>query len=81
MEQRVIQIGNSVGVIIPRVLQKESTLKPGDRIIVEKDPVGDSFIVSKKGTQKHLSVTPEFFSWLKKFNNKYKDALAELAKK
>ena len=81
MEQTVIKIGNSVGVVIPQVLQKDSMLKPGDRVIIEKDTMSDSFIVSKKGNAKRSSITPEFLGWLKKFNQKHKDALAQLAKR
>ncbi len=81
MEQKVIQIGNSVGVIIPQLLQKESALKAGDKVIIERNSVNDSFVISKKGSQKGSSITPEFLDWLRKFNNKHKDALSELAKR
>lgn len=81
MEQRIIQIGNSIGVVIPRILQKDSPFKIGDKVIVEKDPVSESFIVSKKTKAKNISITPEFLTWLNRFNKRYKDALAELAER
>ena len=80
MQQKVVQIGNSIGVIIPQALSK-NTLRPGDIVHVEKAPVGDAFVISKSGEGKTSFITPEFLSWLEAFNKKYKKALTELAKK
>lgn len=79
MEQKVIQIGNSIGVVIPRTLAKGS-LRPGDTVIVEKDEASDTYFISKRKKITN-SITPEFFEWLKKFNQKYKNPLQELARK
>lgn len=80
MQQKVIQIGNSIGVVIPQSLA-QNTLKPGDIVYVDKDPVSKTFFINKAKKGVSSSITPEFLLWLNKFNKKYKHALAQLAKK
>lgn len=79
MQQKVIQIGNSIGVIIPQSLANNS-LEPGDIVHIEKDPLNDTYVINKKNTGS-ATVTPEFFAWLNKFNKKYKNALKDLSEK
>ena len=81
MIQKVIQIGNSIGIIIPQPLAK-GILRPGDTVNVEKDMASNTYFISKGGKREASpSITPEFFVWLKRFNSKYKTALQDLAKK
>ena len=82
MEQKVIQIGNSVGVVIPQPLRRKIGLKPGDKVEVEEGAYHEEVVIRKNGTKVNRStVTPEFMSWLEGFNKKYSSALRELAKK
>lgn len=81
MEQTVIQIGNSIGVVIPQVLQKGNSIKVGDKIIVEIEPVSKAFIVRKRGSVRPSSITPEFLSIVDRVNKRYGRALQELAGK
>lgn len=81
MEQTVIQIGNSIGVVIPQVLQKSTSIKVGDKIIVEVEPISKAFIVRKKGSVKLSSITPEFLNIVDRVNKRYGKALQELAGK
>ena len=88
MEQNIIQIGNSVGIIIPQAIQGNTTLKPGEKIFIERDPMSGKFILSKKrgkiinaAVQANDNLSPEFLSWVKKFTATYKEALTELANK
>lgn len=80
MQQKVLQIGNSIGIIIPQSLAN-NVLKPGDSVYVDKDPISNTFFINKTNKGASSSITPEFLSWLNKFNNKYKHPLTELAKK
>ena len=50
MEQNIIQIGNSTGVIIPKSLLEEVGLKSGSQVIIEKDFTGNSLRILKRGT-------------------------------
>lgn len=82
MLQKIIQVGNSLAVTIPSSFAKEIKLKAGQKVMVDGD--ADSAMLTIQSSIKparDAGITPEFLSWLKKFNNKYKDALTELAKK
>lgn len=79
MEQVVIKVGNSLAVTIPKNFVKKKRIKAGQKVFVEADPSFDSMQIHTKQTKS--SLTPEFYEWLKKFNERYKEALTELAKK
>ncbi len=82
MEQTVIKVGNSIGVVIPQRLRKELGFKPGDKIVVEKEITGQGLFLTKKGKgSQRSSITPEFMNWLNQFNKRYSRALKELAYK
>lgn len=80
MIQKIIQIGNSIGVIIPKALSGNS-LKPGERVIVEKDPSSETYTISKNKKIGISSITPHFFAVLDRVNNQYSKALKEIARK
>ena len=83
MLQKVIQVGNSYAVTIPRDFVREVKLKSGQTVRVDADIDSATLTVQpvKSSLLQKGGLTPEFLSWLKKFNAKYKDALIELAKK
>lgn len=81
MVQKIIQVGNSYAVVIPKNLVDELNWKVGEKVFVDKDALSDSIRVQTKPSEKESAITPEFYSWLKEFNKKYKTALIELAKK
>lgn len=78
MIQKIIQIGNSIGVIIPKVLSGNH-LKSGEAVNVEKDPASETYIISKNKKTGISSVTPHFFAVLDRVNNQYGKALREIA--
>ena len=80
MEQKVIQIGNSAGLIIPKTLMEQVGLKEGSQVVIEKDPSSDALTIVKKGSTVHASsITPEFMKIIEKVNKRYGKALKELA--
>ena len=82
MLQKVIRVGNSYAVTIPRGFINEVKLKAGQKVRVEEDLDLETLTVQPlRANLKQGNLTPEFLTWLKKFNAKYKDALRELAKK
>jgi antitoxin component of MazEF toxin-antitoxin module len=83
MLQKIIQVGNSYAVTIPKDFVREAKLKSGQTIRVETDIDFATLTVQplRASRAERGSLTPEFLSWLKKFNAKYKYALKELAKK
>ena len=79
INQAIVRIGNSVGVILPRSLQANDRLKPGDKVAVDKDKINGDYIVSTKGKVKKSSITPQFVRMLENVNKRYGKALQELA--
>ena len=77
MTQKVIKVGDSAAVIIPKKSLKELGIKLGDTVSVEID---------KK--QQRVSIQPiakevdrELLDWTKKFIDRYRSALEALADK
>jgi putative addiction module antidote len=82
MQQKVIQIGNSSGIIVPKELMAEIGIKTGSIITLEKDATGQGFFVSKQDKKTlSSSITPHFLGVVEKVNKKYSSALQELAGK
>lgn len=83
MLQKIIQVGNSYAITIPKDFVREAKLKSGQKMRVDVDIDSETLSVQpmERPSLQKGSLTPEFLSWLKKFNARYKDALKELAKK
>ncbi len=84
MEQTVIQIGNSDGIIFPKQLMKALNLKRGEKVVSEKADDDQGFVVrttKRKKVKYTSSVTPEFLKILDGINKRYGPALAELARR
>lgn len=80
MQQTIIKVGNSLAVTLPSSFVKTSKIKAGQKVSVQTDAGFGTMQVSTKNDAEQ-TLTPEFYTWLKKFNSKYKNALSELAKK
>ena len=77
MTQKVLKVGSSAAVTIPKKSLEELGLKSGDRVSVKID---------KK--QRRVSIEPvvrevdkELLDWTRKFIERYRPALEALAKK
>lgn len=82
MTQKIIQIGNSTGIIIPKALLDSLGLQPGSEVTVETDAETNALIIqNSKSIKKTSSVTAHFLSVLEKVNKEYSNALRELAQK
>lgn len=80
MNQTVIPIGNSYGIIIPKQLMSQVGIKPGSVLTVQKDPNGNTLLLSQNGKIKS-SITPDFLRVLDNVNNQYGEAFKNLARK
>ncbi len=69
MTQKLIKIGSSTGVIIPKSELKKLNVTVGDQVEV---------IVKKPAK---TVISPELHEWTNKFIDQYRPALDELAKK
>ena len=80
MIQKVIKVGNSAAVTLPREILKQSKLSSGDNVYVTLDDSTGAIIVSRSENPfKGLSV--DIAQWTKNFINKNRGALEELANK
>lgn len=69
MIQQTIQIGNSVGVIIPKNVLEEKRIKVGDRVQLDVKPV-----------KKYVGgVDTKFMKMVDEFIEEHKDVLEQLA--
>lgn len=65
MEQTIIPIGNSSGLIIPAQLLKQANLKSGSKVFVETTADGDLVIKTAAPAKKSKPQTSkEFKKWL-----------------
>ena len=71
MIQQTIQIGNSVGIIIPKNILEEKRIKVGDKIQVEVKSI-------KKSID---GVDAQFMKMADEFIEEHKDVLQALAKR
>ncbi len=81
MLQKIIQVGNSLAVTIPSSFAEQVGWKVGEKVVVTEDTELEALKIQQTKTATRAGVTPEFYSWLKKFNVKYKTVLQELANK
>ncbi|OGM75121.1 hypothetical protein A2382_03245 [Candidatus Woesebacteria bacterium RIFOXYB1_FULL_38_16] len=77
MEQAIIQIGNSVGVIIPSKFRKQIGFKKGSKVYINID-TQNNIIISK---EKKDVTDSGIFNILEGVNKRYGKALRELAEK
>ncbi|OGF77095.1 hypothetical protein A3H65_00775 [Candidatus Giovannonibacteria bacterium RIFCSPLOWO2_02_FULL_45_14] len=83
MTQKVIKIGTSAAVVIPKEELKNLRLKIGDRVFVSCDMVNRRFVISRKPID--LSIISErdleLIKWTRNFIGRYRKDLEALAKK
>ena len=77
MVQKLIQIGNSVGLIIPQVFRNEAGLKPGDEVEVKLK--GDDVVLSKSKKNLIGGVNAKFMEMVEEFIEEHEDVLKKLA--
>lgn len=84
MLQKIVQVGNSAAVIIPKPLLEEMGLDVGDRIVVRttRRPLKVEIVPKKKDLLgKGSGITKSFARSVDQFIQKYRPALEELAKR
>jgi hypothetical protein len=83
MEQKVIQVGNSLAITLPASFVRNKELKAGQRVMVRQDLEEGALVVATLNSpiRNSSGITPDFLYWLEKFNDKHKAALLALSKK
>ena len=70
MKQKIIRVGNSAAVTLPKKILQEKGLKIGQEAEIEISPA-----------DKQTTLSPEFLNWVDTYIEKNRPALEELAKK
>lgn len=84
MLQKIVQVGNSAAVIIPKSLLEEIGLDVGDRIVIKtvRKPLKVEIVPERKDLLSRGSgITKSFARSVDQFIQKYRPALEELAKR
>lgn len=76
MTQKLLKVGDSTAVTIPKKSLDELGLKVGDQVIVEIDKENQTVKISPA-----VKINREVIDWIDKFIAQYRSALEELAKK
>lgn len=79
MIQKIIKVGNSAAVTIPKDFMKKSGLAIGDEISMESNSEMKTLMVRPKYFADKPALTPEFKQWLDKISKKYETVIRELA--
>ncbi|MBU2592823.1 AbrB/MazE/SpoVT family DNA-binding domain-containing protein [Patescibacteria group bacterium] len=81
MLQKIIQVGNSAAITIPKDFLKGTTLKVGDRVWVETDNEEKTLTVKTEKGKEETKISKEFAAWTEAFINRNQPMLEELARK
>ena len=81
MIQKIIKVGNSAAITIPKEFLEKSGLEIGDDMIIETNIQRQMVLAKPKNQDKKLSLSPEFFEWLNKISVEYEETIKELARK
>lgn len=81
MLQKVIQVGNSLAVTIPKDFASLVKFRAGQKVAVETDVVAKMLLVKPMSQAGRSSLTPEFFDWLESISSKYEKVIKELARR
>lgn len=77
MTQKVLKVGTSAAVTIPKSILADLNLSIGDQVRVEVDAKRRTLLV----TPAQPSNNQELLDWTKKFTTRYRPALEALSKK
>ena len=77
MTQKILKVGSSAAVTIPKKSLEELEFKIGDRVNVDVDSKNRAFIVRARD----VKADRELVNWTNDFIEKYRPALEALARK
>lgn len=79
MIQKIIKVGNSAAITIPKGFLQQTGLVVGQEVAVETSSKLKTLLVKPKKEAGKTTLTPEFKEWLDKFVEEYKPILKELS--
>jgi antitoxin component of MazEF toxin-antitoxin module len=66
-KHKIIKIGGSLGITLPKKYLEAAELKKGDRIILEMNTEYQTLFMKPPKQTYNPFMTPEFFKWVKKY--------------
>jgi len=81
MAQKVIQIGSSIGVTIPKDVAEQMKIHVGDAVEVKINQAEGSLSVVPSARKRKASVDRELVNWIEDAIERYRPALEALADK
>ncbi len=78
--QKVIKVGNSLAVTLPREFINYQNIQAGQNVFIDVDNDSNLVQIKTKDSATH-NITPEFKQWLHEVKEKHSDIIKELAKK
>lgn len=79
MTQKIVRVGNSAAITIPKDFLELINLQIGDEVDVQSDKDMRVMIIKPTGSSAMTNITPEFKNWLDSFMVENHDVLKELA--
>jgi len=81
MLQKIIKVGNDLGLLLPEKFVSAFQLAEGDEVLVTLDPEHNRILISPVGEMPDLSgIDPAFSEQLAEFLRDYKPALDQMSK-
>jgi antitoxin component of MazEF toxin-antitoxin module len=80
MTQKLIRVGNSYAIILPKPFVKKTNMKVGDDLVVEANTDIPALYIRPKIKADQAGLTPEFKEWLDDISEKEADIIKALAK-
>ncbi|EKD67990.1 MAG: hypothetical protein ACD_48C00122G0008 [uncultured bacterium] len=80
MLQKIIQVGNSLAVVLPKPFTKLANFKVGDYVSMETNEHIHAIYIRPKQYEDQPGFTPEFKIWLDDIASKEKDTIQALAR-
>ena len=81
MTQKIIQIGSSAAVVLPKDSLPQLNLRIGDEVNVEVNVDSRSYMIEPVEASIEKKITPEMRKWSASFIKRYGPALKALADK
>ena len=79
MKQKIIKIGNSQGVILPKEALEAAGIKPGSEVYITPQSDSGVLLLSDKKPDENYARTAKFNSSAQKIMSDYKEAWKNLA--
>jgi len=80
MLQKVIKVGNSAAVTIPKSFMDQANINIGDKVKVDTDLELQRIIIQRKKKSAKKSANQKAVEWVDQFIKDYRPALEKLAK-